>query len=102
MLAKVKHPHTRPLSEVDPEIPPQLSQIVLRLLAKNAEDRYQSAAGVGADLDECLRQLRHDGRIRVFPLEHDKQPLHFVLPQKLYGREREVGRCYQCTKEMQS
>ncbi|NJN55630.1 MAG: AAA family ATPase, partial [Anaerolineae bacterium] len=77
-------PHT-----LNPSIPYPLSEIVLLLLAKNAEDRYQSAYGLKSDLSECLRQWQVNGRITPFPLaQHDVSSL-FQLPQKLYGRDAE-------------
>jgi predicted ATPase/class 3 adenylate cyclase/tRNA A-37 threonylcarbamoyl transferase component Bud32 len=72
------------------DIPQSLSEIVLKLMAKNAEDRYQSAYGLKADLAECLRQWQTTGRIDSFILgQHDISD-RFQIPQKLYGREREI------------
>jgi predicted ATPase/signal transduction histidine kinase/tRNA A-37 threonylcarbamoyl transferase component Bud32 len=78
-------PHT-----LNPAVPTPLSDIVLRLLAKNAEDRYQSAYGLKADLQECWRQWQADGRITPFPLAQHDISARFQLPQLLYGREAEV------------
>ena len=73
------------------EIPPVLSNIVLKLLAKNAEDRYQSSYGLKADLEACLRQWQSAGVIELFPIgQHDFSLGRFQLPQKLYGREAEI------------
>jgi serine/threonine protein kinase len=72
------------------DIPQPLSDIVLKLMAKNAEDRYQSAYGLKVDLEECLRQWNSVGRIDPFPLgQHDISD-RFQIPQKLYGREQEI------------
>lgn len=71
-------------------IPVMLSQIVLRLLAKNAEDRYQSAYGIKADLEQCLEQLGSQGQIQAFPLAQQDISGRFQIPQKLYGREKEL------------
>jgi predicted ATPase/serine/threonine protein kinase/signal transduction histidine kinase len=79
-----------PPQAVDPLIPQGVSDIVLKLLAKAPEDRYQSAAGVAADLACCLEQLRADGRIRAFPLATADVVSRFDPPQKLYGRDPEV------------
>ncbi len=71
------------------EIPQALSDIVMKMLAKNAEDRYQSAWGIQADLVICLMQLEAGGEIEdIIPGEHDISD-RFQIPQKLYGREQE-------------
>src|SRR5258705_3178959 len=67
-----------------------LSAIVMKLLAKTGEERYQTAAGVEADLRRCLAVLELYGRIDRFPLgEHDGSD-RLLIPEKLYGREREI------------
>ncbi len=73
------------------DLPLAVSAIVLKLLAKNAEDRYQSAYGIVADLAECLRQWRASGSIAPFLLGRHDSSDKFQIPQKLYGREQEVG-----------
>ena len=72
------------------EIPEQLSAIILKLLAKAPEDRYQTAAGVEADLQRCLSTLEEHGRIDSFPVGARDVPKRVMIPEKLYGREREV------------
>ncbi|MDB9517758.1 AAA family ATPase [Roseofilum reptotaenium CS-1145] len=72
------------------EIPPILADIVLKLMAKNAEERYQSAEGLQADLEECRRQLEETGNISPFPLAQKDIAARFQIPQKLYGREAET------------
>ncbi|WP_228061932.1 ATP-binding protein, partial [[Phormidium] sp. LEGE 05292] len=72
------------------EIPQVISDIVMKLMAKNAEDRYQSALGLKADLEECLHQLQQNGKILNFPLGRDDIFDRFTIPQKLYGREAEI------------
>jgi len=72
------------------EVPEPLSSIIMRLLAKNAEDRYQTAAGLAADLRRCLAQWQSLGRIDSFPLGADDLSDRLLIPEKLYGREREV------------
>ena len=80
-----------PLNQLRADIPPTLSEIVLKLLAKNAEDRYQSAYGLKADLEACLEQLQTTDTINVFPVGRDDVSLgRFQIPQKLYGREQEI------------
>jgi len=71
-------------------VPEQLSAITMRLLAKNAEERYQTAAGLEADLRRCLAELQSHGRIDPFPLGTDDSSDRLLIPEKLYGREREV------------
>lgn len=80
-----------PPDQIDPKIPKGLSDIVVKLLAKTVEDRYQSAWGVKADLEVCLSQLQTTGTILEFPLAQQDSSGRFQIPQKLYGREREVG-----------
>ncbi|MBD2616189.1 AAA family ATPase [Nostoc punctiforme FACHB-252] len=72
------------------EIPQAMCDIVMKLMAKNAEDRYQSAYGIQADLEQCLHQLQTNGRIDVFPLARQDVCDRFIIPQKLYGREQEL------------
>lgn len=79
-----------PLQEANPQIPQALCDTVMKLLAKNAEDRYQSALGIKRDLDTCLSQLQASGGIVPFPLAEADIPERFQIPEKLYGREREV------------
>ena len=78
-----------PPSEASSAIPRALSDIVLKLMAKNAEDRYQSALGLKADLEECLRQWRASGAVQLFVLGQRDRPRELRIPEKLYGRERE-------------
>ena len=80
-----------PPAERVASIPAPLAALVMKLLAKTAEDRYQTAAGVEADLRRCLAEWESHGRIDAFPLAaHDS--LHgLLIPEKLYGREREIG-----------
>jgi predicted ATPase/transcriptional regulator with GAF, ATPase, and Fis domain len=80
-----------PLSQVDDAIPEQLSRIVGRLLAKAAEDRYQSALGLKQDVDRCLSEWTANRTIRGFDLAQHDVPDRFLISQKLYGRNREVA-----------
>ncbi|HEY9627611.1 MAG TPA: AAA family ATPase [Coleofasciculaceae cyanobacterium] len=72
------------------DIPPILSQIVMKLLAKMAEDRYQNAYGIKADLERCLQQWRTCGKIESFELGQQDISTRFQIPQKLYGRQAEI------------
>ncbi|HTN84833.1 MAG TPA: serine/threonine-protein kinase PknK, partial [Sorangium sp.] len=79
-----------PPSRVEPTLPEAVSGVVLKLLAKNAEDRYQSAEGLLADLDRCREALRGTGTIEPFIAgQHDRQDL-FRIHQKLYGRGQDI------------
>jgi predicted ATPase/serine phosphatase RsbU (regulator of sigma subunit)/tRNA A-37 threonylcarbamoyl transferase component Bud32 len=77
-------------SEINPLIPPVLANIVMKLMAKNAEDRYQSAWGLKADLENCLQQLESTENIDDFTLATQDISDKFKIPQKLYGREAEI------------
>ncbi|MFB2970731.1 ATP-binding protein [Aerosakkonema sp. BLCC-F183] len=79
-----------PPHQLKPEIPQIISQIVLKLMAKNAEDRYQSAYGMKADLEQCLHQWQQKKQIAPFPLGRADASDRFQIPQKLYGREKEI------------
>jgi predicted ATPase/signal transduction histidine kinase len=75
--------HTLPLPTI-------ISDMIMKLMAKTAEERYQSAWGLKADLETCLHQLRTNGQISAFPLACQDISDKFQIPQKLYGREEEV------------
>jgi len=79
-----------PPQQLNPSIPQPIAEIVLKLLAKNAEDRYQSAFGLTADLETCLDQLETSNQVDIFPLGRLDKSGQFQIPQKLYGRSREV------------
>ncbi|MBD2465550.1 AAA family ATPase [Oscillatoria sp. FACHB-1407] len=71
-------------------IPKAVSDIVMKLMAKNAEDRYQSAWGIKADLERCAQQLAEMGQINTLSLGLQDISEQFHIPQKLYGREAEI------------
>ncbi len=79
-------PHT-----VDDTVPVVLSQLVMRLLEKTPEARYQSALGIHRDLVECRDRLQREGAIEPFVLGAHDVSERFHIPQRLYGREREIG-----------
>ncbi len=96
-----------PPHEVNPAVPEPLSAIVMKLLAKMAEQRYHSAWGIRWDLEECLRQWKQLGQVHPFPLAAKDVGDRLTLPQKLYGRETEIelllqgfGRVCQGQREM--
>src|SRR5579864_7014671 len=80
-----------PPHERSQNVPVPVSAIIMKLLAKTPEERYQTAAGVERDLRRCLEDWYRERDIHTFPLgEHDKSD-RLLIPEKLYGREREVG-----------
>jgi PAS domain S-box-containing protein len=72
------------------DVPDLLSAIVMKLLAKTAEKRYQTAAGVEADLRSCLAEWESQGRIEPFSLGGCDVSDRLLISEKLYGREREI------------
>ncbi|MGH9885839.1 MAG: serine/threonine protein kinase, partial [bacterium] len=76
-------------AKLDPSIPRPLSAIVMKLLAKAPEDRYQTAAGLLADLKTCAARFAAAGAIADFPLGGNDVTRRFELPSKLYGRSAE-------------
>ncbi|MEG3843843.1 AAA family ATPase, partial [Microcoleus sp. herbarium14] len=84
-----------PLQQLNPEIPPVLAQIVAKLMAKNAEDRYQSATGLLADLEQCQNQIEKSGTISNFIPGQLDALSQLSIPQKLYGRETQIAKLLQ-------
>lgn len=85
-----------PLQQINPEIPKAVSDIVIKLLAKTAEERYQSAFGLKIDLEICLTQLQNNGKIANFSLCQQDFSSQLQIPQKLYGREKELAQLLAC------
>jgi PAS domain S-box-containing protein len=79
-----------PPNERDADVPGPLSAMVIKLLAKTAEERYQTAAGVEADLRQSLREWETTGRIEPFELGTNDTSDRLLIPEKLYGRDREI------------
>lgn len=79
-----------PVSEVRPEIPKVVSEIISKLTEKNAEERYQSAAGLKHDLEHCLKSLMETSAIPYFTIGLHDVFSKFKIPENLYGREEEV------------
>jgi predicted ATPase/signal transduction histidine kinase len=75
---------------LEPQIPIVLSQIILRLITKTAEERYQSAWGIKVDLEKCLHSLLNQQTIDPFPLAQQDIADRFLISEKLYGRDKEV------------
>jgi len=79
-----------PLYMVNPEIPKILSDIVMKLISKAAEDRYQSATGIKRDLEYCHQLFKSGIEASDFVPGKDDVIERFEVPHKLYGREEEI------------
>ncbi|WOD39082.1 EAL domain-containing protein [Nodosilinea sp. E11] len=80
-----------PVQQLNPSVPAAVAAIVNKLMAKNPEDRYQSAVGLDYDLERCRTQLGQTGRVVAFTLGERDRSSRFLIPEKLYGREQEVA-----------
>ncbi|GAP99219.1 trifunctional serine/threonine-protein kinase/ATP-binding protein/sensor histidine kinase [Leptolyngbya sp. NIES-2104] len=78
------------IEQINPAVPHVLTAIVRKLMAKNAEERYQSARGLKHDLEICQREWNQTGQISQFEIGQQDYCDRWVMPQKLYGRDREV------------
>ena len=78
------------VDRVNPEVPGIIAQIVAKLMAKKAEDRYQSAWGIKYDLERCLHQWETTGAMAGFELAQRDMSDRFTIPERLYGREGAV------------
>ncbi|HEY9298518.1 MAG TPA: AAA family ATPase [Phormidium sp.] len=76
---------------LNPAIPQVLNDIVLKLMAKTAEARYQTVGGIRHDLENCLKEYSEHRTIQLFELGSRDISERFVIPEKLYGRETEVS-----------
>jgi PAS domain S-box-containing protein len=85
-----------PPHHLDPEIPNVVSDIVLKLLSKRAEKRYQSARGIQSDIERCLKQMDEKGFIEQFKLGENDRSEKFQISQKLYGREAQRKILLEC------
>jgi predicted ATPase/signal transduction histidine kinase/tRNA A-37 threonylcarbamoyl transferase component Bud32 len=81
--------HT-PVNKINSRLPTVVTEIINKLMAKNAEDRYQSLSGLKYDLEQCLHQLENNDKIIDFPLATKDIFDRFIISEKLYGRETEV------------
>ncbi len=79
-------PHT-----VNTDVSQALSSIIMKLLSKNAEDRYQSSFGLKADLERCRRMMETKQPSEGFLPGGDDRHETLHIPQKLYGRDREIA-----------
>jgi serine/threonine protein kinase len=82
--------HPVPPDERRSDVPANVSAIILKLLSKTAEERYQTAAGLATDLRKCLAEWESHGRISRFSLGTHDISDRLLIPEKWYGREREI------------
>ena len=83
-------------SERSTDIPAPVSAIIMKLLAKTAEERYQTGAGVESDLRHCLAEWETQRHIEEFPLAEHDTPDRLLIPEKLYGRAQEIETLLGC------
>jgi predicted ATPase/tRNA A-37 threonylcarbamoyl transferase component Bud32 len=77
--------------EINPAIGRMLNDIILKLMAKTPEERYQTVFGLQIDLEKCREKLLEKGNITPFKLAQNDIDSRFIIPDKLYGRETEVA-----------
>ncbi|MCB1180065.1 MAG: AAA family ATPase, partial [Leptospiraceae bacterium] len=86
------HKHiAEPIPQIQSEIPISIIKIIEKLMEKNAEDRYQSAYGLKYDLEKSLNHQKEKDRIQTFKLAEKDISSELNIPQKLYGREKELS-----------
>ncbi len=88
------------LNKLNPNIPKKLSDIIMKLISKTAENRYQSGYGIIRDLEICLSNLTTIGKIENFKVGKYDVSQRFQIPQKLYGREKEINQLLAFFKEI--
>ena len=79
-----------PIEERAQDVPQPIAAIIMKLLAKTAEERYQTAAGLKSDLQKCLAEQESFGFVGTFPLGTHDTPDRLLVPEKLYGRKTEI------------
>ncbi|MFT5874583.1 MAG: histidine kinase [Clostridium sp.] len=79
-----------PPVEIKDSIPQVLSNIIMKLMAKMPEDRYQSLTGLKMDIKRCEESFKAKGEIEYFFLGEKDICNRFQIPEKLYGREEEI------------
>jgi histidine kinase len=82
-------------------VPDPFNAIVLKLMSKNAEDRYQSEAGILYDLDRCMKEWQQEGRLDSFQLGEEDFSSSFYISEKLYGRGKEIKSLLQSWQSVQ-
>ena len=83
-------------TEIVPDLPQVISNIIMRLISKNPEERYQNSFGLKADLETCRDRLKSSGTISSFTLGLHDISRRFNIPQKLYGRSSEISQLLSC------
>ncbi|HEU5297842.1 MAG TPA: ATP-binding sensor histidine kinase [Burkholderiaceae bacterium] len=78
-------------ADLVPAVPLPVSQIAMKLLAKAPEERYQSALSLQRDLQRCREEWSRHGRVLPFVIAQRDVPEQFTVPQRLYGRDKELG-----------
>ena len=91
--------HPRPPKQRRLDLPLSLSKMIMKLMAKTAEDRYQTASGLEFDLQKCLEQMETTGQIKPFTLGERDVSRKLQIPQKLYGRESQVAQLLEAFEE---
>jgi predicted ATPase len=81
-----------PADEGPSRVPGSIARILDKLLAKDPEDRYQTARGLAADLRRCIERLRDSGHIEPFPVGEEDLSDQLHIPDRLYGRQAEIER----------
>ncbi|MBC2716590.1 MAG: sigma 54-interacting transcriptional regulator [Desulfobacteraceae bacterium] len=84
--------------KTDPAIPVVVAEIIMKLLSKNAEDRYLSGQGLIKDLKLCYQQYESTGQIEPFPLAEEDYPEKLRISQKIYGRNQEIEKLMEIFK----
>lgn len=87
-------------SELRPEVPTMVSEIIARLMAKDPDERYQSSLGIVSDLERCQQRWRSAGSVSTFSLGTHDVSERFALPQKLFGRDEETRELLQVFREV--
>lgn len=104
-LLEMSHHHRAtdpaPPHDLNSAVPQTLSRLVLKLISKNAADRYQSAQGLITDLETCRVQWENSGKILAFQLEDDPERDHLNFSHELYGRAIEIDALRSLIKKVQ-
>jgi histidine kinase len=77
--------------DINPEVPDPVAAIILKLMSKAPEDRYQSASGLQSDLERCQNEWNETGKIQAFPIGQSDGSDRFTIPNRLYGRQEELA-----------